>query len=71
MVKLAPTYYRKLDLALVDIGRYRELPAWRKDFKAAWAKAKKTPTVQFHSIRQSRVTHPSQPDEMSPLSRVT
>jgi hypothetical protein len=43
MVKLAPTYYRKLDLALVDIGRYRELPAWRKDFKAAWAKAKKTP----------------------------
>ena len=42
MVKLAPTYYRKLDLAFVDIGRYRELPAWRKDFKAAWKKAKKT-----------------------------
>jgi hypothetical protein len=42
MVKLAPTYYRKLDLAFVDIGQYRELPAWRKDFKAAWKKAKKT-----------------------------
>ena len=43
MVKLAPTYYRKLDLALVDIGRYRELPAWRKDFKHAWRKAKESP----------------------------
>jgi hypothetical protein len=43
MVKLAPTYYRKLDLALVDIGRYRELPAWRKDFKHAWVKAKESP----------------------------
>ena len=42
MVKLAPTYYRKLDLAFIDIGRYHELPVWRKDFKAAWKKAKKT-----------------------------
>lgn len=42
MVKLAPTYYRKLDLVFVDIGWFRELPAWRKDFKAAWKKAKKT-----------------------------
>jgi hypothetical protein len=38
MVKLAPTYYQKLDLVFVDIGQYRELPAWRKDFKAAWKK---------------------------------
>lgn len=43
MVKLAPAYYWKLDLALVDIGWYRELPAWWKYFKAAWKKAKKTP----------------------------
>ena len=42
-MKLAPTYYQKLDLALVDIGRYRELPAWRKDIKVAWRKAKETP----------------------------
>ena len=28
-------------------------------------------TVQFHSIRQSCVTHPSQTDELSRLSRVT
>jgi hypothetical protein len=43
MVKLAPAYYRKLDLALVDIGRYCELPAWQKDFKHAWIKANKSP----------------------------
>jgi hypothetical protein len=41
MVKLAPTYYRKLDLAFIDIGRYHELPVWRKDFKAAWKKRRK------------------------------
>jgi hypothetical protein len=26
-----------------DIGRFRELPLWRKDFKAAWKKAMKKP----------------------------
>ncbi|KAJ7479127.1 hypothetical protein FB451DRAFT_1450936 [Mycena latifolia] len=41
--KLAPTYYRKLDHYLVDTGRYRELPSWRKDFKLLWNKALKTP----------------------------
>ena len=43
ITKLAPTYYRKLDIMLQDIGRFRELPKWRKDFKAAWKKAMKTP----------------------------
>lgn len=37
--KLASTYYRKLDVMLVDTGRYRELPAWRKDFKKEWKRA--------------------------------
>jgi hypothetical protein len=26
-----------------DVGRFRELPLWRKEFKAAWKKAMKTP----------------------------
>ncbi|KAJ7916047.1 hypothetical protein B0H13DRAFT_2323743 [Mycena leptocephala] len=43
IVKLAPTYYRKLDRLLTDTGRYRELPAWHKDFKCAWQKLEKTP----------------------------
>ena len=42
MTKLAPTYYRKLDLMLNDIGRFRELPTWRKDFKRDWKIAMKT-----------------------------
>jgi len=28
---------------LNDIGRFRELPKWRKDFKAQWKKAIRTP----------------------------
>jgi hypothetical protein len=28
---------------LKDIGRFRELPKWRKDFKSAWRKAMNTP----------------------------
>ncbi|KAJ7732044.1 hypothetical protein DFH07DRAFT_871091 [Mycena maculata] len=41
--KLAPRYYTKLDHYLEDKGRFRQLPSWRKDFKAAWKKALKTP----------------------------
>ncbi|KAJ6552665.1 hypothetical protein DFH09DRAFT_925044 [Mycena vulgaris] len=43
IVKLAPTYYRKLDRLLTDTGRYRELPSWRKSFKRTWRKLEKTP----------------------------
>jgi len=42
IVKLAPTYYRKLDVMLHNIGRYRELPSWRKQFKREWKKVAKT-----------------------------
>jgi len=42
IVKLAPTYYRKLDLMLNNVGRYRELPSWRKQFKRDWKKVAKT-----------------------------
>lgn len=41
--KLAPTYYRKLSIVLVDTGRYRELASWRKDFKRQWRKLEQTP----------------------------
>ncbi|KAF7378400.1 SWIM-type domain-containing protein [Mycena sanguinolenta] len=41
VVKLAPTYYRKLERQLTDTGRYRELPSWRKTFKT-WRKLEKT-----------------------------
>ena len=30
VVKLAPTYYRKLNRLLTETGQYRELPSWRK-----------------------------------------
>ncbi|KAH9018093.1 hypothetical protein EDB84DRAFT_1276340 [Lactarius hengduanensis] len=43
LTKLAPTYYRKIEVVFNDIGRFRELPRWRKDFKAAWKKAMRTP----------------------------
>ncbi|KAJ6614377.1 hypothetical protein B0H10DRAFT_1803689 [Mycena sp. CBHHK59/15] len=43
IVKLAPSFYRKLDRLLTDTGRYRELSSWRKDFKRAWRKLEKTP----------------------------
>jgi hypothetical protein len=45
VVKLTPTYYRKLDQMMVDNGQYRELPSWRKAFKREWKKAAKTPIV--------------------------
>ncbi|KAF7359486.1 hypothetical protein MSAN_01291400 [Mycena sanguinolenta] len=43
IVKLAPTYYRKLERLLTDTGRYRELPSWRESFKKTWRKLEKTP----------------------------
>jgi hypothetical protein len=43
ITKLAPNYYRKLDLLLNDTGRYRELPSWRKSFKREWKKLANTP----------------------------
>ena len=43
MTKLAPTYYQKLEVMLTDIGRFRELPKWRKDFKFEWKRAMRTP----------------------------
>ena len=42
ITKLAPTYYRKLEVMLNDMGRFRELPKWRKDFKFEWQKAMRT-----------------------------
>ena len=42
ITKLALTYYQKLAVMLNDIGRFRELPKWRKDFKFEWIKAMKT-----------------------------
>jgi hypothetical protein len=43
ITKLALTYYQKLDMILTDIGRFRELPSWRKEFKRVWKNAMKTP----------------------------
>ncbi|KAH8985839.1 hypothetical protein EDB86DRAFT_2832928 [Lactarius hatsudake] len=43
VTKLAPTYYRKLDVVLNNIGRFCELPQWRRDFKFEWNKATRTP----------------------------
>jgi hypothetical protein len=43
ITKLAPTYYHKLEVMSNDTGRIRELPKWRKDFKAEWKKAMNTP----------------------------
>ncbi|KAG6835378.1 hypothetical protein H0H93_002014, partial [Arthromyces matolae] len=43
VVKLAPTYYRKLNRLLSETGRYRELSSWRKGFKREWKKLAKTP----------------------------
>ena len=43
ITKLAPRYYQKIDVILNNTGRFRELPSWRRDFKAAWKKAMNTP----------------------------
>lgn len=34
--KLAPCYYRRLEVLMTDTGRYRELSSWRKPFKKLW-----------------------------------
>ncbi|KAK7456463.1 hypothetical protein VKT23_010712 [Stygiomarasmius scandens] len=43
VVKLAPSYYRRLDLLLHPVGRYRDLCSWRKAFKREWRRCEKTP----------------------------
>lgn len=43
VVKLAPTYYRKLDLIINSTGRFRELHCWRKQFKREWKKLSSMP----------------------------
>ncbi|KAJ7728356.1 hypothetical protein B0H16DRAFT_1470528 [Mycena metata] len=43
VVKLAPRYYRRLDIIMADRGRYRELPSWRKDFKSEWKRCREAP----------------------------
>ncbi|OBZ78537.1 hypothetical protein A0H81_00404 [Grifola frondosa] len=43
VVKLAPTYYRKLDIRLNDIGRFRELADWHKSFKREWKRCENAP----------------------------
>ncbi|KAF7349473.1 SWIM-type domain-containing protein [Mycena sanguinolenta] len=43
VTKLAPRYYRRLELMMVDTGRHRELPSWRKDFKSEWKRCRHTP----------------------------
>ena len=39
--KLAPLCHRKLNRLLIDTGRYRELPSWRKGFREEWRKLEK------------------------------
>jgi hypothetical protein len=43
VVKLAPTYYRKLDQFQDNMGRYRELASWRRQFKRKWKELEGTP----------------------------
>ncbi|TFK31130.1 hypothetical protein BDQ12DRAFT_619513, partial [Crucibulum laeve] len=43
IVKLASTYYHKLDMMLNDIGYFCTLPKWRKEFKMEWKKAATMP----------------------------
>ena len=43
IVKLAPSYYRKLDQAMNDKEWYRELLCWQKQFKQDWKKLARTP----------------------------
>jgi hypothetical protein len=50
VTKLAPHYYRKLDRALDNRGRYRELPSWRKAFKQDWKKVARTPTSELQVV---------------------
>jgi hypothetical protein len=43
ITKLVLTYYRKLEVMLNDMGRFCELPKWRRDFKVEWKKAMRKP----------------------------
>ena len=43
VTKLTPSYYRKLEVMLNDIGRFCELPKWQKDFKFDWLQAMRMP----------------------------
>ncbi|KAF9021704.1 hypothetical protein BDZ89DRAFT_1163620 [Hymenopellis radicata] len=43
VTKLAPNYYRRLDVLINPIGRYRELASWRKAFKKEWRRCETTP----------------------------
>ena len=43
ITKLTPTYYRKLKVMLNETSHFHELPKWRRDFKAEWKKAMRTP----------------------------
>ena len=45
VVKLAPSYYKKLDHLLHDTGRFQELSSWRKSFKSEWQRLVKTPVT--------------------------
>jgi hypothetical protein len=51
VTKLAPHYCRKLDHALNNHGRYRELPSWRKEFKRDWKKAARTPASELVDVK--------------------
>ncbi|KAG6867397.1 hypothetical protein C0993_003278 [Termitomyces sp. T159_Od127] len=61
VIKLAPTYYRKLDLVFDSTGQYRELPTWRKSFKLQAVYP--VPAVFFLQVKQERTSpfwkHPS------------
>ncbi|KAJ6580083.1 hypothetical protein DFH09DRAFT_1246058 [Mycena vulgaris] len=43
VVKLAPRYYRRLDIMMTKKGCHRDLPSWRKDFKSEWRRCQETP----------------------------
>ncbi|KAJ6470299.1 hypothetical protein DFH09DRAFT_954863 [Mycena vulgaris] len=43
VTKLAPNYYRRLDIMLNATGRFRDQPSWRKAFKAQWRCCQTTP----------------------------
>ncbi|KAH8996443.1 hypothetical protein EDB86DRAFT_2803978 [Lactarius hatsudake] len=70
VTKLAPTYCRKLDVVLNNIGRFCELPRWRRDFKFEWNKATRTPITmplnekykpdvnRFHLVQRFQPVNP-------------
>ncbi|KAJ7782228.1 hypothetical protein DFH07DRAFT_764395 [Mycena maculata] len=44
VTKLAPNYYRRLDIMLNATSRFWGQPSWRKAFKAQWRCCQNTPT---------------------------